>query len=146
MKHTCRWMAQGLIPLALLGGCATEPGSSTNGRSADVTKPTSANPGQVIESGATHVPPVLIHHMAPVYPFEMFKKGVEGVVVLRLVVTKEGTVGSVVIDSSTRMEFEMAALDAARQWKFTPAVVGGEPVACVIKIPLTFSLGKSGLP
>lgn len=48
--------------------------------------------------------------------------------------------------------FDQAAVDAAKQWKFEPAMQDGEPVQSRVRVPVDFAIppadpdGASGLP
>lgn len=85
---------------------------------------------------------------APVYPPELQVAGIAGEVRLDLIVSDGGKAANVYASKSTRPEFEAAALEAARQWTFEPAVLGnGRKVNTHIQIPITFTPGRaSGEP
>jgi TonB family protein len=76
----------------------------------------------------------------PVYPLAMKEKGISGEVRLQFVITYLGTVRDVKVISSTRNEFEAPAVEAVRQWRFSPGVKGGRPVNCLMQMPIRFSL------
>jgi TonB family protein len=56
----------------------------------------------------------------PVYPDEAVTKGVQGVVMVRIGVDKEGKVGRVKVPPRTHPLLRRAAVVAARQWRFEP--------------------------
>jgi len=82
-----------------------------------------------------------IYQAAPNYPFELRRRKVEGSVQLMFVVNEEGRVVDASVEKATNPEFERAAMDAVRQWKFEPAVRSGKKVPCRMRVPLRFSLG-----
>jgi protein TonB len=86
--------------------------------------------------------PVLVKMVQPVYPAEERKNGVEGTVMLRMRVTASGSVGQILVMETIEGHpaFNDAAIDAARQWIFTPATTDGEPVACWVAVPIRFAL------
>lgn len=68
--------------------------------------------------------------IAPQYPRQAARDGIEGWVKLEIVVNPDGSVQSVdVVDSKPRGVFDSAAVQAAYKWKFKPKVVNGQPVA-----------------
>ena len=87
-------------------------------------------------------PPRLIEdsHVEPVYPEEALQDGVQGTVLLRVVVTAYGLVSDVeIFRSPFRGEsLAQAALDAVRQWRYQPARLQGRNVACRIMQTVSF--------
>jgi protein TonB len=63
---------------------------------------------------------------------------VEGVVSILFVVDSSGRVSGPRVEKSTHAAFEKPALDAVRQWRFEPAVKGGQRVACKMRVPIRF--------
>jgi periplasmic protein TonB len=82
--------------------------------------------------------PHAVFQAAPLYPNEMRGKKVEGVVTLIFVVDAAGKVTNIRIEKSSNPAFEKPATDAVRQWKFEPAVKGGQRVACRMRVPIRF--------
>ena len=76
----------------------------------------------------------------PAYPEEALRDGVQGTVLLRVVVTADGMVGSVeIFRSPFRGEsLAQAAVDAVRQWRYQPAQLQGRSVACRIMQTVSF--------
>lgn len=72
----------------------------------------------------------------PHYPAEARVTGLEGVVVVRFVVTAEGAVSELTVVSGDE-PFVAAAVAAVSTWRFDPATVGGQPAPAwrVVKIP-----------
>jgi protein TonB len=64
----------------------------------------------------------------PVYPPELRKARLEGQVVIDFVVEENGRVADARVDRSSHPEFEKAALEAIRKWRFRPGVREGKPV------------------
>jgi len=89
---------------------------------------------------------------APEYPKAELNAGHEGRVQLRLDLNREGTVQQAsVLHSSGWPALDQAALDAAKNWKFTPPLTEtGEPTTATVAVPLNFSAqgtgGKPDLP
>jgi protein TonB len=75
-------------------------------------------------------------NVAPVYPADKKAAGVEGLVVLKLVITETGSVADVQVLKGEE-PFVSAAVAAVKSWRYTPAQVEGQTVASfkVVKIP-----------
>ncbi|HKY31248.1 MAG TPA: energy transducer TonB [Candidatus Polarisedimenticolia bacterium] len=85
--------------------------------------------------------PRALFQAAPHYPFELRRRKIEGSVQVLFVVDDQGRVTDPTIEKATHPEFERAALDAVRQWRFEPAVRAGRKVPCKMRVPLRFSTG-----
>lgn len=83
------------------------------------------------------------HRVLPVYPLMARRHGLEGTVVLRLLVKETGNVGEVVVDApSGCIDLDKAAVEAVRKWRFIPATRGGGAVAVWVRQPVTFRLAS----
>jgi protein TonB len=82
--------------------------------------------------------PRAVFQAAPLYPSEMRGKKVEGSVTLLFVVDATGKVSNPRVEKSSHPAFEKPALDALKQWKFEPAVKGGQRVGCKMRVPIRF--------
>ena len=70
----------------------------------------------------------------PIYPRIAIKRGWEGVVVLRVEVLDDGSVGSIIIlSSSGRKILDKSALKSVRTWKFKPAINNKNKAIHIIK-------------
>ena len=81
----------------------------------------------------------LIHSVQPVYPLTAKQLHVEGDVELRVVVGVDGTVRSVGLVSGPP-SLVMAAIDAARQFLYKPALLNGKAIETVQTIEMSFKL------
>jgi len=86
------------------------------------------------------IPPRLIHKPRPEYPEVLRRARLEGRVFLQAVIAKDGTVVDVTVLRSTSPLFEDAALSAVRQWRYEPALSGGQPVAVYFTVIVDFRL------
>lgn len=89
-------------------------------------------------------PMQLLSGSGPVYPSAAKAQGIEGVVVVRYGVSRDGRVVDARVDSA-RPEgiFEASALTAVRSWRYNPALRDGEPVAVDnVVSTLRFELGN----
>ena len=82
--------------------------------------------------------PRVVYQASPLYPGEMRGKKVDGVVTLIFVVDAAGKVQNPRVEKSSHPAFEKPALDAIKQWKFEPAVKGGERVNCKMRQTIRF--------
>lgn len=77
----------------------------------------------------------------PVYPRQARLMGWEGTVVLRLLIDGLGNVTqATVVAGSGYPVLDESAVDAARRWRFSPALDGGRPVAMVHEVRIRFRL------
>jgi protein TonB len=75
---------------------------------------------------------------APEYPAKQRSEGVEGLVVLKIVIREDGSVGDIQVMKGDE-PFVSAARSAVKSWRFTPAMLDGQPIATfkIIKVPFT---------
>jgi len=85
-------------------------------------------------------PPQPIYQPQPVYPDMCREAGIEGKVYLKLLIDTEGRVRKVKVLKSLHPECDRAAIDAAYQWKFKPAMQRDIPVAVWYAVPFSFEL------
>ena len=83
--------------------------------------------------------PAKIFDVAPVYPAVARAARVEGVVILEAVIDASGKVASAHVLRSIAL-LDQAALDAVRQWQFTPTLLNGQPVPVVLTVTVNFTL------
>lgn len=78
-------------------------------------------------------------HVAPIYPAIARDNKVQGVVILEAVIGENGRVRNVRVLRSLPM-LDQAAIDAVRQWQFTPTLLNGQPVPIVMTVTVSFEL------
>lgn len=79
----------------------------------------------------------------PIYPAAMRAAGLEGVVPIEAIIGRDGTVASVrVLSAQVHPDFAIAAVDAVRQWRFTPTLLNGVPVDVVMTVSVSFDLSN----
>lgn len=86
--------------------------------------------------------PTPISFVKPVYPEEAQKKGLTGMVILRVLVSKEGKPIRIIVFRGDNELFIKAAKDAAMATLFTPAIQVGKPIMCWVNMPYKFSLAN----
>lgn len=83
--------------------------------------------------------PQKIHHVAPKYPELAVRAHVDGVVILEALIAEDGSVRDVKVLRSKAL-LDAAAIDAVRQWRFTPTLLNGTPVPVIMTVTVTFNL------
>jgi protein TonB len=86
--------------------------------------------------------PVPVKQVQPIYPEIARRAGVEGTVIVKILVDKEGKAKKAVIIKSDADIFNEPAKEAALQWVFTPAMMNNGPVAVWAAVPFHFKLNK----
>jgi len=84
--------------------------------------------------------PQIIHQVIPKYPDLAQRAGIEGRVIVKIWVDKDGKPHKAVVLKSDADIFNQPAVDAAMQYRFTPAIMNKGPVAVWVVIPFTFKL------
>ena len=85
--------------------------------------------------------PVLLSSVIPGYPENARRLGIEGQVVLRFVIDQSGRVERDIEVVTSLPMLDQAAIDAVRQWRFSPARDrDGNPVRVLVSVPLQFTL------
>jgi TonB family protein len=96
-----------------------------------------------LRMGGNIRPPLKTLDVKPVYPASMRDAGLEGVVPIDAVIGTEGTVTSVrVVSAQVHPDFAIAAVDAVRQWRFTPTLLNGDAVEVVMTVSVEFKLSE----
>ena len=91
-------------------------------------------PGSGIET------PGLLREVAPDYTDPARRAGLEGEVLLEMVVTAEGTVTDVRVLQRLGAGLDERAIAAVQQWQFSPARRHGVPVAVLVEVAVEFRL------
>lgn len=77
----------------------------------------------------------------PDYPTLSRRIGEQGRVLLRVLVSEQGTPQSVELESGSGFNrLDKAAMDAVKKWRFIPARKGSQAVSAYVLVPLKFSL------
>lgn len=90
--------------------------------------------------GSGITPPTLLREVKPHYTEEARRRGIEGDVVLEIVVRADGTVGEVTLLQRLGSGLDQRAVDAVRQWRFSPARRLGTPVDVLVEVAVEFKL------
>jgi periplasmic protein TonB len=84
--------------------------------------------------------PTILREVKPDYTEEGRRRNVEGDVVVEIIVKSDGTVGNVKLLQGLGAGLDQRAIDAVRQWRFSPARRLGTPVDVVVEVAVEFKL------
>lgn len=90
--------------------------------------------------GSGITPPGLLREVRPDYTEEARRRGLEGDVVLEIVVRADGSVGPVTVLQGLGGGLDQRASAAVRQWRFSPARRYGTPVDVIVEVAVEFKL------
>jgi protein TonB len=86
--------------------------------------------------------PVVVKKVEPKYPELAMRAGLEGKVWVKIWVDKEGKPRQVIVLKSDAEIFNEPAVEAAKQFVFTPAYMNNGPVAVWVSVPFKFRLSE----
>jgi TonB family protein len=82
---------------------------------------------------------LLIYKVQPVYPPDARQARIQGTVVLRAVIGKDGRIANLQVISGPK-ELARAAIGAVQQWRYRPYSLMGTPVAVDTEVQVNFQL------
>jgi len=91
-------------------------------------------PGSGIE------PPSLLKEVKPDYSEDARRRGIEGDVVMEIVVRHDGSVGDVKVLQGLGYGLDERAIAAVRRWRFSPAKRRGAAVDVLVEVAMEFKL------
>jgi TonB family protein len=102
-------------------------------------------PSQGVSGGAYRIgggvsPPVPIHQVEPGYTEEARRAGIQGVVLLSIVVDENGQPQSIRVTRSLDPGLDQKAIEALSQWRFRPGQKDGKPVPVMASVQLNFRI------
>jgi len=96
-------------------------------------------PSAPIRVGGDIVPPTKVKNVNPTYPPAAVSKKVQGQVWVEATIGADGKVKDAKVVRSIP-QLDQAALDAVRQWEFTPTLLKGVAVPVIMTVWVSFSL------
>lgn len=137
---------------------APDSGAPASTKAAELSKGGTTEPATALSSGSgaaaegeaivrrvrvgdTIRPPDKLVHVAPVYPPDAQAAGIEGVVILDIVIGEDGSVIETSVLRSIA-ELDQAAIDAVSQWQFEQTLLNGEPVEVETVVTVHFTLSR----
>lgn len=124
-------------PATPADGAAENAASNLTEQSSGATNTASALAGKVPRS--SELAGMLLQKVLPVYPEQARRQGVQGQVVLKAVIGKDGTIAELRPLQGPE-ELTAAAIDAVQHWRFRPYELKGKPVEVETDIRLNFQL------
>lgn len=83
-------------------------------------------------------PPRATRTKRPGYTDKARRAAIQGTVSLRFVVTSEGLPTQIVVVEGLDSELDRLAAEALREWRFSPALKSGQPVAVNLTVEFIF--------
>jgi protein TonB len=102
--------------------------------------PDAPPPVQAVRVGGQIKEPKKLKHVAPTYPDIAKQARVQGVVILECTISPQGKVTNVTILRGIPLLNE-AAMEAVKQWVYTPTLLNGVPVPVIMTVTVNFRLG-----
>ena len=90
--------------------------------------------------GGNIQPPVKVYYPQPRYTEDGRQARIQGVVILEAIIDARGDVTNVKVLKGLPLGLDESAVEAAKQWKFEPATLDGEPVPVYLNLTIRFSL------
>lgn len=137
-------------PIAFTVSFSFKPGAeATSSQSTNVAPPLTASATRTIASVAGGVEPLRvggqvraptqIKKVQPNYPAIALSARVQGIVILEAMIGADGRVIDAKVLRSVPL-LDQAAIDAVRQWEYTPTMLNGVAVPIVMTVTVTFNL------
>ena len=83
--------------------------------------------------------PTRIKDVKPIYPAIAQSARVQGVVIIEAIIGTNGKVQDAKVLRSIPL-LDQAALDAVRQWEYSPTLLNGVPVPVIMTVTVNFTL------
>jgi protein TonB len=96
-------------------------------------------PGGAVRVGGNVAAPRKIKDVKPVYPALAESARVQGIVILEATIGADGRVTDARVIRSIPL-LDLAAIDAVRQWEFTPTLLNGVPIPIIMSVTVNFTL------
>jgi periplasmic protein TonB len=98
-------------------------------------------PQKPLRPGGDIREPVKVKHVPPVYPQIAINARIDGRVVIDAVIGTDGLVRDARVLSGVPL-LNQAALDAVRQWRYTPTMLNNVPVQVIMTVTVQFNLQR----
>src|SRR5580658_7637348 len=126
----------GGVPGGQAGGVL---GGIIGGSGSGMPPPPKATPSR-IRVGGNVAAAKLVRQVTPLYPPIAKTAHISGTVMLHAVIAKDGTIQELTYVSGPPLLMKNA-MDAVRQWRYSPTLLNGEPVEVDTTISVVFTLG-----
>ena len=126
-------IGEGIVPGAL------DSGGDVIGPAPPAPAPRAVVPLPPQPVGGVVRPPQKVHHVAPTYPAIAQAARVSGVVIVEALIGEDGSVRDAKVLRSVPL-LDASAVEAVRQWRFTPTLLNGVPVQVIMSVTVRFTL------
>jgi len=139
IAQTGRFDSTGTLPFQGpdLGGLPDAPPMQKPKPAPEVRKPDAPKSVRI----SSMDPSKLIHQVKPVYPELASRARVTGTVKLQAVIAADGTIQKLQVISGHPLLIA-AAVTAVQQWRYSPTMLGGQPVEVITQVDVNFVLGR----
>jgi len=96
-------------------------------------------PTQAVRVGGQIKEPKKVHNVSPAYPDIAKQARVQGIVILECTISPQGKVTDVKVLRGIPL-LDQAAIDAVKQWVYTPTLLNGVPVPVIMTVTVNFKL------
>jgi protein TonB len=101
--------------------------------------PDAPPPTQAVRVGGQIKEPKKLKNVSPAYPDIAKQARVQGVVILECTISPQGKVTDVKVLRGIPL-LDQAAIDAVKQWVYTPTLLNGVPVPVIMTVTVNFKL------
>jgi protein TonB len=122
---------EGGVPGGVVGGVV--------GGLPEAPPPPPPPPAAPVRVGGNIKPPQKTKHVNPTYPAIAQSARVQGVVIIEATIGQNGRVADARVLRSIPL-LDSAALEAVRQWEFSPTLLNGVPVSVIMTVTVQFTL------
>jgi len=94
---------------------------------------------QPLRVGGDIKEPKLLSRVNPIYPADALQQKIQGNVYIEAIIGKDGSVRTARVVGG-KDELADAALEAVKQWKYSPTLLGGAPVEVALYVTVVFQI------
>jgi protein TonB len=127
---------EGGVPGGVEGGV---PGGVVGGVVGGLPDAPPPPPQAAVRVGGQIKEPKKLKNVAPVYPDIAKQARVQGVVILECTISPQGKVSDVKVLRGIPL-LDQAAIEAVKQWVYTPTLLNGVPVPVIMTVTVNFKL------
>ncbi len=98
------------------------------------------NANIILDEGQADEAPIPVRQSPFTYPRAAKNAGIEGIIEIKYIITREGDVDAIQIIDTPHASFRDPVIETLSKWKFQPARMNGVPVAIRAHQTITFTL------
>ena len=127
------------LPMGDVSGSAPYLGTIVDNGVRVLTPPAVPRAGTPVRVSDLVRAPTKVVDVRPAYPSAARQARIQGTVILEAILDRDGRIDRLKVVRSVPL-LDAAALEAVRQWRYTPTVLNGQPVAVLMTITIHFTL------